>query len=674
VASAVLIVLFSVASNCYAQQNGKAQVPEAEQVSKRHIAAIKTDHPPVIDGDLSDPCWKLAATAEKFYDAQNATLVGDQTTVYLLYDEKYIYVAFNCLDSHPEGIVARETVRDTKFQQTNGNPNNEDNVEVDFDPFLTHIGADISQFSVNALSTRSAALAGGRGTKAEWKGDWDAASKRTATGWTCEMRIPWASLNYPTGQAAISMGIDFHRFQDRTKLWSMWSDVTTQFFIDREGIWDGVHVPASAFRPKLSVLPYLLSGIQSNQLSSKIGVDARYTLTPQLTAVGSYNPDFSTVQGAVQSIQYSHAEHSVQEQRPFFLEGGNYFSDQTNINDIGSFFYPIRIQTFDVGAKVYGKADPRDTIGLLDAASLNGRNDFVGRFEHSFNETQSGGAMVVQTTGSGINNTLTALDDHNRWGKLALEGIVANSSGAGAGGGANIFSTYYADKFLTSMVQFTGVSNNFQVPDGFVPYTGFKGFTGVEDWSVSWHHGLLRSSEVTLVPIAWWLPSGGQYFRGIQSSYSVETRTDWRLEFDYVHMSFLDTTDSTIGLNLIRGATNRFCQFGLQIMTGELGSVPATSFTPFANLRVFKKLDLSYQGLLQNRLGLTQQHVITANYELSPTKSFGGRAVFQNADTNAYLFFHNSGGKGTEFYLILGDPNAMRTVRSIQVKLVFSLG
>ena len=105
---------------------------------KRHIAAVRTMTPPTIDGNLSDACWQTAPKALEFVDIQNGTVVPDQTSVTILFDDKYIYVGFDCRDTHPEGIVARETVRDMKFQQgnNNANPNNEDNVEVDFDPFL----------------------------------------------------------------------------------------------------------------------------------------------------------------------------------------------------------------------------------------------------------------------------------------------------------------------------------------------------------------------------------------------------------------------------------------------------------------------------------------------------------------------------------------------------------
>jgi len=641
---------------------------------KRPIVAIKTATPPVIDGDISDPCWKTAAVADGFTDVQNGAPVPDQTIVYLLYDDRFIYVAFDCRDSRPDGIVGRETVRDAKFNQTqkSNNPNNEDNVEVDFDPFLTFQGNDVSQFSVNAIGTRSAALAGGRASKAEWKGDWDAASKRTATGWTCEMRIPWASLNYPAGKKSLTMGIDFQRFQDRTKIWSMWSNVTAQGFINLEGLWTGVSPPQVAYHPVMSLLPYFLGGDVDNKLSGKVGLDARYTFTPQLTGVASIDPDFSTVQAAIQSIQFSHAERSLPELRPFFTEGGNDFSAQTNINDIGAFFYSNRIATFDAGAKLYGKLDPRDTLGFLDTYGLGGRNDLAARIVHSYSDTSSGGLMLVSTNADGVQNTNAIMDQHFRWGKFAFEGIGANSIGSGAGGGVQVLSTYYADKFLTSLVQVSEVSDNFLVPDGYVPYTGYKGFTGVEDWNAQWQHGALRSTELTVVPLDWRQMDGKPYFQGVQTSYNVETRSDWHLEFDYIHMDFMGSKDKTLGFNIVKGATNRFCQFGLQMATGEQGSIRSTYLSPTASVRLLKKLDILYQGAFQNRAGLQQQHVLTLNYELSPIRSFGGRIVANNADTNAYFFYHRSGGKGTEFYFIIGDPNATRTVRGVQVKFVFA--
>lgn len=122
----------------------------------------------------------------------------------------------------------------------------------------------------------------------------------------------------------------------------------------------------------------------------------------------------------------------------------------------------------------------------------------------------------------------------------------------------------------------------------------------------------------------------------------------------------------------LSGATNRFRQFGISGQFGEQGSSRATFLGPSASFRLLKKLDVSYTGGLLNRAGVTDQHILTFNYELSPLRSFGGRTVVQNSDTNLYFFYHNSGGRGTDFFVVLGDPNAARFKKQLQVKWVFS--
>lgn len=432
-------------------------------------------------------------------------------------------------------------------------------------------------------------------------------------------------------------------------------------------------VPAKAFHRHLSLLPYLLGGLTGpGRLGAKTGLDARYTITPQLTAVGTINPDYSNIEGSVQSIAFSHQVHAISETRPFFLEGGSDFNNGTNFNDIGAFFYSPAIARFDLGAKLYGKITPSDTIGALDTISLGTRNDFVGRYQHNFNATTTAGAMAIDSENTFQSSLVTAADAHTRLGKLQLEGVVASSLGTNAGGGAENFSANYQDKVFTTVVQYSGISNNFLAPDGYFPFVGYKGVFGFEDWNNHWRHGYWRSSDVTLMGLDWNQFNGLPLYRGATAAYSATSKNDLYVEADYNRFEFLGKPDNFVNIQAIQGFTNRFFQYGAQLSTGVQGGEKTTSVGPSASIRVLKKLDLNYTGLIQNRLGVVQQHILTANYEISPTKSFGGRVVTQNSDTNVYLFYHSSGGKGTDLYLLYGDPNALRSVNSFQVKVVFS--
>jgi hypothetical protein len=643
----------------------------------RPIKAVRVSAPPKINGDLSDPVWSASAKADTFVDVTTGNPAPEQTSALIAYDDKNIYVAFTCVDAQPSAITARETVRDSKYRNAqNGPGETEDNVEVRIDTFQSHKREDLSKFSVNAIGTPSSLIAGGRANKAEWKGDFLTAVKRTATGWQAEMQIPWSTINYPSSQVPVNMGINFFRFQLRTQVSSLWSNTGPQGFVENEGIWQNVQVPKQAFHPKLSLLPYALGAIEPKGGSVRFGMDARYPITPQLTAVGTLKPDFSTVEGAVESIQFSRQERFVPDRRPFFLEGADDFNISTRLNDIGAFFYPRRIHSFDFGTKIYGQISPTNTLGFLDTYDLNGRNDMVARLRHDLGPTSKAGLFISQKSSGDETNTVAAFDYHGRWGKVGFENIEGISKGTGVGGGregggASIYNVTFEDKVLLGALQYHDISNNFHISDGYIPNVGYKGFVGVGVWQNQWRHGPWRAFQAVVVPQLWWHTDGKVYQRGLDVANWFDTRSDWHLAAEYSHFMYDESTDSTLTLTAINGVSNRFRQYGLQLQTGILGDHRATFLGPNVSWRLFKKLDVAYTGALLNLQGVTQQHILTANYELSPTRSFGGRVVTQDANTNWYVFYHNSGGRGTEMFVVLGDPNALKFLNRLEVKFVF---
>lgn len=656
-------------------QPGLSSSPKSQD-TKRHLAAVKTTDTVTVDGDLTKPFWKDAAVAQDFVDYVNGSKPADQTRVLVKYSEKFLYFGFICLDSSPQSVTARETVRDAKYSGgPNGVRDTEDNIEIQLEPFFTHNWNDLSLFSVNAIGTKSAQIAGGRGSKAEWKGDWEAAVRRTSEGWTCEIRIPWETVQHPSNGGPRSMGINFSRYINRTKSSQEWSHTGPNGFLENEGSLDGVEMPAMSFKPKLSLLPFALGGdIGGGKFAFKQGIDARYTLTPKLTAVGTLYPDYSNIENSIQSIAFSHVTRFVPDQRPFFTEGGNNFGMETNINDIGSFFYSTAIGQFDTGTKLYGKLTPNDSIGFLDALSFGKQNDFAARYLHNFSDTSSGGAMIVGSSNPASPSIVTAADGHIRTGKLQLESIIANSEGPAAGGGAQIVSSNYQDRNWTHVLQYSEISNNFVAPDGYFPYTGYKGPVAIEAYSATWRHGFWRQLSATGIyaDLQQFANQGG-LLRGEQFELNMYAASDTSFDLNHNDTKYIDSPDNFWNFTVTQGVTNRFLQYGLQVGTGILGGEKTTSFGPQASFRVLKKLDLNYTGLYQNRVGITQQHILTANYELSPTRSFGGRLVTQNADTNLFLFYHNSGGKGTDYFIIFGKPDALRTQLALQLKLVFSI-
>jgi hypothetical protein len=641
--------------------------------SKRPLIATKTESPPVIDGDITDAAWQAAPKADGFVEfiTGSSPAAAEQTTAWVLYDAKFIYAAFYCRDSDPASITARETVRDSKYQGQVQPTENEDNVEFVLDPFQAHRAEDLTKFSVNAIGTRSARIGGGRADKSEWKGDWDAAVKRVADGWTVEMRIPWQILNFPGGSKPVNMGINFFRFQHRTHTWTSWSDIGPNVFHDLEGLWTGVQAPASAFKPHLSLLPYIAPSVSDTTAGFRAGLDARYAITPELTAVGSVNPDFGTIEGAVASIQFQHGERLLEERRPFFLEGADYINSPRN--STGMFFYSRRIRDFDVGTKLYGKLSPVDSIGILNTEDFGNRNDLVARYRHDLGPTTAVNAMFVNANNRHGNNSVAVLRPEGRWGKLGVIGDIAQSSAPGQTGWNKQAFFTYGDKFLYWSVRFFEIGDDFRDDDGFIPFTGIKGARPGVLWGAEYKNGPWRSLYFSVNPQFTYHSDGTPFEQGGSTELIMDTRTDWEFDLGFTDSKFDGAKDKTIYFAATQNISNRFHRWSLTTITGTQADEPYTFVGPTLTTRILKKLDLGYSGAFQNFEGHDQQHILTAGYDLSPTRSFGARMVVNNADTNWYLSFRNSGEKGTETYIILGDPNASRFKKRLTVKFVFAL-
>ncbi|HEY3282388.1 MAG TPA: carbohydrate binding family 9 domain-containing protein [Armatimonadota bacterium] len=661
----LLVCLCSTA--CAFAQTGPGR---EEGASRRVIEGVRAAAAPVIDGVLADPVWAAAARADGFYDNQTGTKVADQTIAYIAYDDRYLYVAFKCLDSEPDKVLGRETIRDSMY--TNGGGGGEDTVEVTLDPFLTYRWEDQAHFGVNPLGTPSARISGGRGGAVEWKGDWTAAAKRLPDGWSCEMRIPWGILSYPRSQTPLSIGINFHRYQLRRKLGSDWSYLGPQHFGELAGTWNGVVVPANAFRPSLSLLPYVLPGFMDWRTTFRAGLDAKYTITPELTAIGTLNPDFGTIEGAVEGIQFSRSERYVPERRPFFLEGSDYFGAGEGYH-IGRYFYSNHIHDFDFGSKVYGKVTPSDTLGFLNTVNVGQRADTIFRLRHDYSPTSSAGIFVSQLSAKDDSNTVAVLLQNARWGEMGIATEWATSSGSKAGGGAQTMDITYSGKNNFMSFKVYNVSPFFRDANGLIDYTDFKGFGFYNERSHEYRKGDLRLWYMELGSDYRWHRDGRPFLRGGNVFLWLETRSDWGLGVGFRHTDFDTQTDQTFHIGLNYGVTNRFRRLHFAYDRGIVGDKPYSFLGPEITLRVLKKLDIAYAGAIQNLNGHEKQHILTLNYELTPTRSFGGRLVSHNSNLNWYLSYRRSGEKGTQLYFILGDPNAEKFVKRLAMKVVYPL-
>lgn len=115
-----------------------------------------TDQAPVIDGDIQDACWKEAYVLDDFEltvgDHSLGSLIFQpgkkakiQTRAMVLYDDRYLYIAFECMEPDMEGIRSETVKHDDE------NIVFDDRIEIFLDPDHDHI--NILNFKVNVDGT-----------------------------------------------------------------------------------------------------------------------------------------------------------------------------------------------------------------------------------------------------------------------------------------------------------------------------------------------------------------------------------------------------------------------------------------------------------------------------------------------------------------------------------------
>lgn len=410
---AILIgLLLSVLTAEALSQPGGDLPPRPPQGRDRILVIPETDRPPVVDGRLDDRAWRTVAVAERFWISEQERWPTEQTEVLITSDRTHLYFAFKVYDRSPEAIEALQARRD-------GALGFDDRVTVELDPFLTY--REISTFSVNARGTQTDSFAGGRARQLAWKGDWNAAVSRTDYGWAAEIAIPYEILNFQLGTHAV--GINFVRYHHRTAEWSRWADTTVRALPEEMGRLTGLRPSEVGRKQPWTLLPYVLAGrhipnregeIRENLVAA--GVDIRYELRPNLTGVISLLPDFSQVERAVTSVDFSYNEKFRSDLRPFFQEGAAYFGDIPSGDKTpatSAYFYSNRVPDFDYGLKAFGRADGSQ-FGALVMRAPGNRTDVVANFQRQFDRTHNLSAMLVSTDRTDLRNQLYVLRGSGR--------------------------------------------------------------------------------------------------------------------------------------------------------------------------------------------------------------------------------------------------------------------
>ena len=646
----ILLLLLIVKGQNVAAQN--------IQTVKKELPAIITEQSPTIDGVLNDACWQDTPQAVGFTDERTEKPAKNQSIGRLVYTDKSIYVGLHLYDDMPDKIVARQTKDQTGIR-------GDDWVSFSLDPFHTHQFSDRNFFMVNPLGTKYAHLATGRAAKSEWIGLWKAAAQIVEDGWVVEMQIPWQILDYPDTAEPIRMGINLDRFQQRTGERSWWCNLGVQEFRENDGHWIDVSPPPR--KRDLKFLPYLISGISETETdereyTTRAGADLRYEVTPQLRLIGTANPDFDNIEQSVEGIDFSYSERYVDDRRPFFSEGGNVYN-------LGNLFYSRRIMDMDSGLKLFGKVAKNTSVGTLGTYHRNNQN-FILRAKQSFTATSHiiAGFLTHHRPDMDI-NSVGHLSGSIRHGKFSMSSDFTQTwegESDGKKGNVNL-------KFKGSLFQST-FWGYFVDPDfvnnlGYQPFTSLRG-GGVEGIiSNEWRQGFIRSVFMGANVIAANNYEGELFQRDFAVFSNVWSHSDYGLYLSWYGGRFQEFSDSLINIGLNARSSDQFNNVGIGYSWGKRADRRIRRVSGNLNLRVYS-FTAGLSSSIQWHFERHYQQILTLGYDFSPALSLGSRLIWQKDGSNIYFALRRSGYAGSDFFIILGDPNASKFSQRLVAKVI----
>jgi Domain of unknown function (DUF5916)/Carbohydrate family 9 binding domain-like len=424
---------------------------------KRYDTKRLTGKTIILDGMPTEDAWNSVEWAGDFTQWQpNEGKAPSQPTRFkILYDNNFLYVAYDCYDSTPNLIEKRMARRDA-FPG--------DFVEINIDSYHDQRTGFSFTTSVSGVRGDEFISNNGNNWDENWNPIWFAKTAINNHGWTAEIKIPLSQLRYGNEKEKV-WGIQVMRRLFRKEERSTW-----QFIPQSTGVWvsnfgelHGLNnIP---FHRQIEVAPYVTTQADTykkepgnpfadgTDVKLTGGVDGKVAVTNDLILDFTVNPDFGQVEADPSQVRIDGFQNFFDEKRPFFIESRNIFEYQLTGSEAGGdydsdlLFYSRRVGSSPHGypntvggeyvkqpqntsilgaAKFSGKTKKGWSIGVLESVTErekatidnNGKrrkelvepltNYFVGRLQKDMNKgnTIIGGIFTAVNRERGLDDIL----------------------------------------------------------------------------------------------------------------------------------------------------------------------------------------------------------------------------------------------------------------------------
>jgi hypothetical protein len=437
----------SIGSEPYLNERNR---PGAETANaSRVLDAVQITEQINLDGVLDEEVWKTAEPATGFLQTEpvEGVRASEITEVFVLYDEKNLYIGANLYDSDPNGILGFQKKRDEGLWS-------DDRFMWIIDTFLD--GRTGYFFETNPAGLLGDGLigsgggrgghggffgggGGGGGVNKSWDGIWNVETSIHDQGWTAEIRIPFQTLNFDPENDV--WGINFQRTIRRKNEELRWSGHKRNQPLTRPvhaGRLNGIRDISQGLG--LEIKPYATLG-RSNTPNiiedgiflpnpedptddpREIGFDISYNITSSLRSAISVNTDFAEVEVDQRRVNLTRFPLFFQEKRDFFLEGSSVFGFSPRSGVTPYFSRRIGLTEGEqipvlFGGRLAGTVG-RNEIGLIQVRTDENVHaeapveDFtVARIKRSLFEQSTIGAIYTRRSSDALNEESAFVDRH----------------------------------------------------------------------------------------------------------------------------------------------------------------------------------------------------------------------------------------------------------------------
>ena len=392
------------------------------------VPATLLTTPPVMDGILDDAIWttpELQTGEWRSYNPLHGDTVPQTTHVWIAYDTRYLYFAFQCDDPEPERIKTSVTRRDNIF--------GDDWVGLSLDALGTgqvsyHMMVNPSGIQLDMLNSAS----GDEDLAPDWV--WESAGQRNERGYAVEIRLPLESIRFSGGES-VRMGILFWRRVSRLGVSVSWPALEPgKWVFDKHAT-----LTFARLEPRLAreVIPFATYSWGSARVDSPaweqtanrgdLGFSSRVGVTPTVTLDATVNPDFSQVESDAFQVEVNQRYPVFfSEKRPFFMQGSDIFKIAGVGNGDASMYAAVHTRNIVdpiVGAKVTGSRGRVSFGSLMASDEAPGRavpsgepgHDAnrlfnVGRGQYTLSPGSFAGVILTDTRFAGDVNQVAGAD------------------------------------------------------------------------------------------------------------------------------------------------------------------------------------------------------------------------------------------------------------------------